>query len=277
MKVNCLICFCCIAGVVGCVSPNRVSNLHQRVTKLEMNNAALATALKESESSRDNGRQTNLDNNYAELNATVEELRREIQIVRGKVEEADYSIQKGRQNVSTSPQDEDSRLSRLEERILRLEQYLALESSAVDTKPPVAAIPKKTAPPVPVKTELSEAELYNTAKQALDNSEFEASRASFDDFLKRFPKSANADNAQFWIGEAYYREKWYEKAIMEYQKVIETYPDGNKVASALLKQGLSFFNLNEKANARLILKEIIKKYPTSNEAKIAKEKLDTFN
>ena len=39
--------------------------------------------------------------------------------------------------------------------------------------------------------------------------------------LKRFPQSDQADNAQFWIGETYYRENWYEKAILEYQKVIE--------------------------------------------------------
>jgi tol-pal system protein YbgF len=242
-----------------------------------MNNAALVAALKESEANRNSLQQTKLDDNYAELNATVEELRREIQIVKGKVEEVEHSIQKGRPNVSAGPQAEDSRVSQLEDRILQLEQYMDLESPVAGKKPPVVAIPEKTAPPESAKKDLSETELYNTSKQALDRGEFEASRASFADFLKRFPNSANADNAQFWIGESYYREKWYEKAIMEYQKVIETYPDGNKIPSALLKQGLSFFNLNEKANARLILKEIIKKYPTSNEAKIAKDKLDTFN
>jgi TolA-binding protein len=58
--------------------------------------------------------------------------------------------------------------------------------------------------------------------------------------LKRFPKSDNADNAQFWIGEIYYRQKWYETAILEYQKVIENYPKGNKVQASLLKQGFAF-------------------------------------
>ncbi|MBW2198143.1 MAG: tetratricopeptide repeat protein, partial [Deltaproteobacteria bacterium] len=85
--------------------------------------------------------------------------------------------------------------------------------------------------------------------------------------------SKNADNAQFWIGEIYYHEKWYEKAILEYQKVIEKYPKGNKVQASLLKQGFAFLNLGDKSNARLILSELIKKYPKSNEAKIAKRKL----
>ncbi len=91
--------------------------------------------------------------------------------------------------------------------------------------------------------------------------------------LKLYPKSPQADNAQFWLGETYYREKWYEKAILEYQKVIEKYPKGNKVPASLLKQGLAFHSLGDKANTRLILTELIKKYPKSNEAKIAKQKL----
>ena len=41
----------------------------------------------------------------------------------------------------------------------------------------------------------------------------------------------------------------------------------------MLKQGYAFIELNDKANARLILKEVVKKYPKSNEAKIAAEKL----
>jgi tol-pal system protein YbgF len=91
--------------------------------------------------------------------------------------------------------------------------------------------------------------------------------------LKRYPKSDNADNAQFWIGEIYYRQKWYETAILEYQKVIENYPKGNKVQASLLKQGFAFFNLEDTANARLILMELVRKYPKSNEAVIAREKL----
>ena len=82
-----------------------------------------------------------------------------------------------------------------------------------------------------------------------------------------------AGNAQFWLGETYYREQWYEKAILEYQKVIENYPDGNKIEASLLKQGLAFFNLGDKANARLILQELIRKHPKSNEAQIARQKV----
>jgi len=54
---------------------------------------------------------------------------------------------------------------------------------------------------------------------------------------------------------------------------MEEYPDSNKLAAARLKQGYAFAELGEKANARLILKELIKKHPDTNEAKYAREKL----
>jgi tol-pal system protein YbgF len=120
---------------------------------------------------------------------------------------------------------------------------------------------------------LSEQALYDQAKQAFDAGELEKARQGFQEFTKRFPDSQNADNAQFWIGEIYYREKWYEKAIVEYQKVVEDYPRGNKIRSAMLKQGYAFLNIGDKANARLILKELIKKYPNTTEAQLATQKL----
>jgi len=55
--------------------------------------------------------------------------------------------------------------------------------------------------------------------------------------------------------------------------VVKNYPNGNKVPYALLKQGLSFLNLGDKSSARLILQQIIKDYPNTNQARIARAKL----
>jgi TolA-binding protein len=63
---------------------------------------------------------------------------------------------------------------------------------------------------------------------------------------------------------------------LEYQKVIEKYPSGNKIPAALLKQGLSFLNIGETNNARLVLKELVAKHPGTNEAAIAKQKLESL-
>jgi tol-pal system protein YbgF len=149
-------------------------------------------------------------------------------------------------------------------RIKDMEQYLNLESSGSGLKPKETGETQK---------KLSENEIYTSAKHEFDQGNFVPAREGFKTIITKYPKSKNADNAQFWIGETYYREKWYEKAIVEYQKVIEKYPKGNKVPASLLKQGLSFLNLGQKSNARLILNELTTKYSKSNESKIAKQKL----
>jgi tol-pal system protein YbgF len=156
------------------------------------------------------------------------------------------------------------------DRIVRIEQYLGMEPSE-------KLVPSDTEQGEGVKGKLEAEEtdegLYAKAKQHFDKGEYENARELFRSFLKQYPKSKSGDNAQFWLGEIYYREKWYEKAILEYQKVIENYPKGNKTPSALLKQGLAFLSLDDKANARLILKELIRKFPDTNEANVAKNKL----
>jgi tol-pal system protein YbgF len=91
-----------------------------------------------------------------------------------------------------------------------------------------------------------------------------------------YPKSDQCDNAYFWIGETYYREKSYEKAILEYQKIIDKYPNANKLPGALLKQGLAFKEIKDDINARLLLKQVISDFPDSEEAKIAGKQLKEF-
>jgi tol-pal system protein YbgF len=210
-------------------------------------------------------------------NADIDQLQEEIRTLRGKLEETDYLL---KQKINAFDELTEKREKKLEaidktanlnkDRIARLEQYLNFDATTPDqTKKQVSG----TTSGKQVKHKLSEGDKYRSAKQAYDDGDFNAAREGFQKFIKEYPKSTNADNAQFWIGETYYREKWYEKAILEYQKVIEKYPKGNKITASLLKQGFAFLNLGDKVNARLILSELIKKYPKSNEAKIAEHKL----
>jgi len=65
----------------------------------------------------------------------------------------------------------------------------------------------------------------------------------------------------------------YEKAILEYEKVIKHYPQGDKVPSALLKQGFAFLNLGDRVDAKILFRKVIKEYPRSPQAEIATKKL----
>jgi len=261
-----VLCGCAMHGEVVTLE-NRMSWLEQRNTKSEKYNKELKSRLEEYIKLLEEKEQA-LRNQSAELHAMHDQLKAEMQLIRGRIDETDYLL---KQKLSDSDKITENRFERIEEvvglnknRITRLEQYLNFESDESNLK--IKSKPQS-------REDLSENELYTVSKQAFDVGDFETARNGFKNLINKFPDSAHADNAQFWIGEIYYSEKWHEKAILEYQKVIEKYPKGNKVPASLLKQGFAFLNLGDKANARLILKELVKKYSKSTEAEIATKKL----
>jgi tol-pal system protein YbgF len=284
MKPVFLMIFCVIFLFSGCALQDDVNILNNRLMSMERRmqamdhhsrdldkkQSALEAELADDTQSRASTVQK-IQHRSASVTAGIEEIRVDIRKLSGRLDKVVYIVkQEGTANMDICRKNEtliqqlQASVSAGEQSIAQLEQYLNLEKNR-------SGLNEKT--PAPVQHSLSEAERYQQAKQKFDAGDFDLALESFRALIKRYPKSEHADNAQFWIGEIYYREKWYEKAILEYQKVVEKYAKGNKVAAALLKQGFSFYNLKDKANTRLILQELIKKYPKSKEAQIAQKKL----
>jgi len=281
MKTLALIICCSLLGICGCALSRDVVMLEQRLESLEAQNYDLRQRLKESMNDLSKTRgstEKNLRSKYAGVNVSIDNLRKELQLVNGRIEEIDYLL-----NRKLAQYDEDGhkRQERLEElslsvarsekQISQLEQYLNIEGKPAPPSAIVAPVPGTTSPEAPTAKQL-----YNDGRQAFDNGKMDKSRQLFLSLIKDHPKSDYADNAQFWIAESYYREKWYERAILEYQTVIEKYPKGNKVPAAKHKQGMAFLQIGDKANARIILNDLVKKHPNSSEAKIAAQKLKEF-
>ena len=265
---------CCLFAFFGCVTQDEFIALDNRLTQIELRDAEARknTAKLESQVKTSSSGEKTLRQQSASLRVAIDQLNDDLRKLNGQFEEIEFASKKQRADVEALVAEVGSQLAvltelsnRNNERLARVERYLNLEKAEQPGSKIKAA--------GPVKKELTEDEIYNRAKQAFDQGNSEAARKGFEDLIKRFPKSDNADNAQFWIGEIYYREKWYEKAILEYQKVIENYPKGNKLPASLLKQGFAFLKLGDKANSRLILQELVRKYPKTNEAKIAAEKI----
>lgn len=269
----------------GCALQRDVYMLEERLLTLEKRNRDLNKQLEAIERERQ-GLQNNLENlgkskasdeqqlrgQYAGINASLDALRDEVSALSGRLEETEFHIQKqgsGANDLETQIQQKlnfmSVELAETKKRLAQLEQYLNMEKGAAKAPASNTAAPASKPD--------TAAELYAAAKKAFDDGNLDQARNSFSAVVKNFPKSSQADNAQFWLGEIYYREKWYEKAILEYQKVIENYPKGNKLPAALLKQGLAFLKIGDKANAKLILQELIDKHPQTNEGRIAAQKI----
>ncbi len=125
-----------------------------------------------------------------------------------------------------------------------------------------------------VKAKIGEATLIKTNPAALYNQGYEMylkgkyaqAITIFREFLQNFPNDALADNAQYWIGECYYSQKMFDRAISEFKKT-ENYPDGNKVPDAYLKIYYSYNELGKKEEANQWKKLLLEKFGNSEAAK----------
>lgn len=120
---------------------------------------------------------------------------------------------------------------------------------------------------------LSEDASYQSAFDLLKIGQYDKSITAFGDFLTRFPGSPHADNAQYWLAEAYYVTHRYEPAISEYQKLVGSYPESQKLTHALLKVGYSYHELGKIAEAKQSLEDLKLRYPGTTAAKLADERL----
>lgn len=274
----------------GCAVQQDIAILEERLLAVEFSNQELQkknlALQKQVQSDLDSIGETrkssdrSLRTQVAGMHANMEGLQQEVRLIRGRVEELEYMInRKVTDNEISGKKDEERidevslTLAKVDQRLIHLEQYLNVDAKGGKLKAsaPVTAAGSATKP-VP-NGATSAKDLYALGRTAYDNGEMDKARQTFQKLIKNNPKSAQADNAQFWIGESYYREKWYERAILEYQAVIEKYPKGNKVPAAMLKQGMALLQIGEKSSARLILQELVKHYPKASESEIAAKKL----
>jgi tol-pal system protein YbgF len=116
---------------------------------------------------------------------------------------------------------------------------------------------------------------YKLALQALRGQQYDKAVQQFRSFQRKYPTSAMADDAQYWIGESYFTQKDYNRAILEFNDVLR-YRRGNRVPAALLRQAQAFLEIGDRTDARLILQKVVNDHPNSEQAREAKELLPTL-
>lgn len=116
-------------------------------------------------------------------------------------------------------------------------------------------------------------QIYYAAYSDYIKGNYSLAIAGFRQYLERFKDSPFAENAQYWIGECYYSQKDYENAIKEFDFLIVTYPKADKIPSAYLKKGYALLEMMRIEEGKKILRDLISKFPFSEEAKLAEEKL----
>jgi len=225
---------------------------------------------------------------HSDLLLRLENLQSEMRILQTGVEEYKEYLKRPSKEIDRVKEDMQVRLRMLEEwgkvldeknrnqaeKVRELEDQLKGMEAKMAASAKQAEAEKQVAEIKGVST--GAGDLYRDAYDTFQRGDLEAARRKFEAFLKQYPNTELSDNAQFWVGETYYLKKDFERAILEYEKTIAKYPEGDKVPAAMLKQGMAFLELGDKMNGRNLLKRVIERFPQSEQAEMAKKKLETL-
>jgi len=228
---------------------------------------------------------------------SLDELRREVQKVRGEVEEIRYRLDRAsKERVGTGPQ-----IKLLEDRIALLEKQMKARgdeqftppfgaTDGANLRPNAEMLPGQPQPGTPgassallgtrsggEETSLAKEtpevqDEYSSGLVAFQEQQYDKAIQQFRSFQRKYPSSEMADDAQYWIGESYFRQRDFNRAILEFNDVLK-YRKGDRVPAALLRQAQAFIEIGDKTDARLILQKLLNDHPKSLEAQEAKARL----
>ncbi len=179
-----------------------------------------------------------------------------------------------------------ARLKNLEARTARFEDVQQSQSAPLTKpespsgEPSRQSKPAKLPPPpevapfiIPGVPGITPTSAFNLAYNDYLNGRYDLAVTGFQRFLKDFPSTTLVPNAHYWLGESYYNLKDYVRAMQAFERVVKEYPGHEKVPSALFKLGMSAAETGDIPKAREYLKQVIEKFSTSEEAKLAKNRL----
>lgn len=236
---------------------------------------------------------TQTDNAMMELMAKMDQLQAEVQQLTGKVEEQAHEISELKKQQKAFAADFDERLVTLENKSLGsdpIESATTPEPDAATSEEEgVANVPVPEAnneTPEPTATDKqpnqapastqAEKDVYKQNLDLLRHGHTDESIEGFIAFLSQYPNSGLANNAQYWLGEAYRAKHDDVSAMKAFNDVVAKYPNGIKVPDALLKLGYMAVEQNQLDQAREYLNRVVNDYPNTQPALLAERKLSSL-
>ena len=186
-----------------------------------------------------------------EMAQRVESTQAELRALRGRIDELENSTQALRKQQRDLYADLDRRLTELGN----------------------TAVPGAGAAVGGSGTAAGEQAAYAQAFDALKSGNYPAAIAGFRSFLETYPSSELADNAMYWLGEAYYVTRDYTNAATAFSSVVERWPASRKAPDALLKLGYTQYEQKRFAEARATLTDVTQRFPDTDAARLAAERL----
>ncbi len=212
------------------------------------------------------------------LNITISSLMKTVQDVQANSGTRLDSMSTQVQSLADNLEEVKSRLGKINQQMADIQSTLQSLDAKISggTSAPTGGSSTAAAPGAPASGSQpapSADVLYSNGLRDITGGKYDLARQEFQDYLKYYPDTDLASNAQFYLGEISYAQKQYKEALAEYDKVIQNYPRSFKLAPAHLKRGMALLELGQKAGAIREFREIIRRYPGTEEERRARAKL----
>ncbi len=139
------------------------------------------------------------------------------------------------------------------------------------------AEPREEPPRAVITSAVSPQNDYQRAYRDYQRGNYELAKLGFRQYLSSYPDSDDADNAQFWLAQCYYKMGDNETALAETHRLYRDFPQSDKIPDAMLIESFIEIEQGNQARARAILEKLIADYPTTEPAKRGKLKLDAMS
>jgi tol-pal system protein YbgF len=226
--------------------------------------------------------------NVGKLNATMSSLQKSVQDVQANSGARLDTMSTQVQGLSDNLEEIKSRLGKLNQQLVDLQNTVqSLDAKISGSAPPPAASTSNSgftpsagggssAPPsaaMPSGSAPSADTLYSNGLRDITSGKYDLARQEFQDYLKFYGDTDLASNAQFYLGEIAYSQRNYDQAVTEYDRVLTNYPRSFKLAPARFKKGMALIELGQKNTGIRELREVVKRYPGTEEERRARAKL----
>jgi tol-pal system protein YbgF len=206
------------------------------------------------------------NDNVNSMKAQVDELRKATQQNLASSNARMDSMTRDIQALSESLEEAKARLAKLSDQVTQTQNII----QTLNTAPAAGTAGAAGANPAPVPDADT---LYKSGLSSFNGGQYQLAIQSFQEYLQYYGDTDLASNAQFYIGECYYSQGDFQKAVDEYNKCIEQYPKGNKIAPAQLKKGYALLALDQQRAGISELRSLIRRFPSAREADLARQRL----
>jgi tol-pal system protein YbgF len=247
--------------------------LQQQTLALQANLTALTEALKTVTARLDEQAGANRKA-FADQKLVVSGVATDLRVVREKIDESNVRLTSLSQEVDA----------------VRVAQAAVQAGAAAPAAPQVdsaatAQNPPPTTPPATPSIPptalgspgVSPQRLFDSARADYYAGQWSLAIQGFETYIKTFPKSDLADDAQYYIGETYYSSGRFREAVAAYDRVIANYPSSNTLPDTYYKRGLALNSLGQVPQARESFDFVVKTYPDSDAGHLAKQALDRLS